>query len=166
MVATTLVSVEEYLDSGYRPDVDFINGELLERNVGEPSHGTVQLNVASWLKGRSGLWRTKVVVEVRVRINERRYRIPDVMVLSLDAPREEIVEAAPLLCIEILSRRDSLNQIWDRTQDYLAMGVPVCWIIDPLVLRAWTVTSAGLVEVKDGILRAGKIEMPLAEVSE
>lgn len=166
MVATTLVSVEEYLDSGYRPDVDFINGELLERNVGELSHGTVQLNVASWLKGRSGLWRTKVVVEVRVRINERRYRIPDVMVLSLDAPREEIVETAPLLCIEILSRRDSLNQIWDRTQDYLAMGVPVCWIIDPLVLRAWTVTSAGLVEVKDGILRAGKIEMPLAEVSE
>ncbi len=166
MVATTLVSVEEYLDSVYRPDVDFINGELLERNVGELSHGTVQLNVASWLKGRSGLWRTKVVVEVRVRISERRYRIPDVMVLSLDAPREEIVEAAPLLCIEILSRRDSLNQIWDRTQDYLAMGVPVCWIIDPLVLRAWTVTSAGLVEVKDGILRAGKIEMPLAEVSE
>lgn len=114
MVATTLVSVEEYLDSVYRPDVDFINGELLERNVGELSHGTVQLNVASWLKGRSGLWRTKVVVEVRVRISERRYRIPDVMVLSLDAPREEIVEAAPLLCIEILSRRDSLNQIWDR----------------------------------------------------
>ncbi len=46
------------------------------------------------------------------------------------------------------------------------MGVPVCWIIDPLVLRAWTVTSAGLVEVKDGILRAGEIEMLLAEVSE
>ena len=34
---------EEYLASSYRPDLDFIEGELLERNVGEWDHSRLQL---------------------------------------------------------------------------------------------------------------------------
>ena len=30
-----LVSVEEYLRTSYRPDCDFVEGRVLERNVGE-----------------------------------------------------------------------------------------------------------------------------------
>ena len=70
----------------------------------------------------------------------------------------------PLLCIEILSPGDTLNRIWERTRDYLAIGIPVCWMIDPLAKRAWSVTDAGLVEAPEGILRARHIEMPLADV--
>jgi Uma2 family endonuclease len=82
------------------------------------------------------------------------------------ASSEEVVVTPPTLCVEILSRGDSLNPIWERTQDYLAMGVPVCWILDPLARRGWIVTESGLAEAKDGVLRAGEIEMPLAEVLE
>ena len=64
----------------------------------------------------------------------------------------------------MINAGDSLNQIRERTQDYLAIGVPDCWILDPLARRAWTATPAALAEAKDGILRAGEIEMPLAEV--
>src|ERR1700744_5009601 len=36
------ISVEEYLDTSYRPDCDYVNGEIEERNVGEKDHAIVQ----------------------------------------------------------------------------------------------------------------------------
>ncbi len=35
MPATTAVLLSEYLETSYRPDCEYIDGELLERNVGE-----------------------------------------------------------------------------------------------------------------------------------
>ena len=87
------------------------------------------------------------------------------MVLSADAPEEAVVVTPPLVCIEILSTCDTLNEIWDRTQDYLRIGVPVCWIIDPVSRRGWTVTTAGLVEAKDGFLLPAKFAA-ISEVME
>ena len=37
MSTATLVSVEEYLSATYRPDCDFVDGVLIERNVGIPA---------------------------------------------------------------------------------------------------------------------------------
>jgi Uma2 family endonuclease len=166
-VATgTLVSVDEYLNTAYRPDCDYVEGRLLERNVGEHTHGRFQGRIFAWLLNRESVYGIEAVVEVRVRITSTRYRIPDVMVLSGNAPREEVIATPPLLCIEILSPSDTLAGRWERSQDYLTIGVPVCWIIDPLARHGWVLTSAGMSEPKDGIMRAGEIEMPLAEVLE
>jgi Uma2 family endonuclease len=166
MAAGTLISVEEYLKTTYRPDCDYVDGEVLERNVGEFKHGRLQIIIGVWLVSREARWHIKVVTEVRLKVTARRFRIPDVMVLSADAPVEQVIITPPLLCIEILSASDTLNQIWDRTQDYLAIGVPVCWIVDPVSRRGWIATPAGLVEAKDGVLHAGEIAMPLSEVLE
>jgi hypothetical protein len=65
-----------------------------------------------------------------------------------------------------MSPGDTLARISARIGEYLAMGVPVCWIIDPLTGRAWTATPAGIAETTGGALRAGEIEMPLSEVLE
>ena len=35
MASRTLISVEEYLRTSYRPDCDYVDGEVLERNMGE-----------------------------------------------------------------------------------------------------------------------------------
>lgn len=166
MATAAMVTVEEYLATTYRPDCDYVNGELLERNMGELNHAELQGLILEWLRSRRTTLRIRPYVELRLRVGSQRYRIPDVVVLSADAPREQVVETPPLLCIEILSPGDTLARTWDRTQDYLSIGVPVCWIIDATDRRAWTVTSAGLVEAKDGVLRAGAIEFPLADLSE
>ena len=49
-VATTsaLLTVEEYLKTVYRPDCDFVDGELEERNVGEHDHGYMQILIGAW----------------------------------------------------------------------------------------------------------------------
>jgi Uma2 family endonuclease len=108
-----------------------------------------------------------VLPEQRVQVSAQRFRIPDVCVLSEDAPHEKIVRTPPVLCIEILSKYDSMNEIMQRVDEYLEMGVGACWVVDPLRKRAWcSVTPGHIAQPADGVLRAGAIEMPLAEVVE
>jgi len=166
MATATLIPVEEYLATVWRPDRDFIDGEVLERKIGEFSHGRLQLNMGAWLRAREIAWRFRAVLEVRLQITTSRFRVPDLMLVSANAPREEIVRTAPLVCIEILSRGDSMRDMMERLDDYFAIGVPVCWIVDPVRGCGWIATRGNLAEVADGVLRAGVIEMPLGEVLE
>jgi len=48
-----------------------------------------------------------------------------------NAPPEKIITPPPALCIEILSKDDSMSEMMGRVKDYFAMGVEACWIIDP-----------------------------------
>jgi Uma2 family endonuclease len=166
MAAGTFVSVDEYLHTSYRPDCDYVDGELIERNVGELSHGRLQALVTAWLLQRESRWRIKVVTEVRLQVKSSRFRVPDIMVISSRAPREEIVKTPPLLCIEILSPEDRMGRYMERINDYFELGVPACWIIDPAARLAWVASPGILTPALDGVLRAGDIEMPLAEVLE
>ena len=104
--------------------------------------------------------------EQRVQVNARRFRIPDVCILAAGAGCQKIITTAPELCIEVLSPEDTLTRTMERVGDYFAMGVPTCWIIDPVRREAWIATSGHLAEVTDGVLRAGDVAMPLAEVLE
>ena len=42
MSSATLISVSEYLKSSYRPDCDYVDGRVEERNVGEHDHAALQ----------------------------------------------------------------------------------------------------------------------------
>ena len=166
MAATTLISVEEYLNTTYHPDCDYVDGEILERNLGELEHSDTQSEIVTYLRTKYLAIRRKILAEQRVQVTATRFRIPDVCILAKDAPREQIAQNPPALCIEILSKDDRMVSYMDRLNDYFRMGVPVCWIIDPLARRAWIATPGQLLEPSDGILRAGEIEMPLQDVLE
>ena len=45
MSAATLISVEEYLNTSYDPDMEYIDGVLVETNFGEWKHGMAQSNI-------------------------------------------------------------------------------------------------------------------------
>lgn len=165
MPAATLISLEEYLHTSYRPDCDFVDGEVLERNLGEPEHSFAQAEILHYFRAHyPGLRR--ILPEQRIQVAASRFRIPDVCVPDPDAPREKIVRTPPMLCIEILSPEDRMSRVHDRVRDYFAIGVPVCWIIDPELRQGWIATPGNMAEATDGILRAGAIEMPLEAVLE
>jgi hypothetical protein len=42
MGTATLISLDTYLTTSYEPDVDYVDGVLEERNVGEYDHNIVQ----------------------------------------------------------------------------------------------------------------------------
>jgi Uma2 family endonuclease len=166
MAVGALISVAEYLKTSYRPDCDYVDGEVRERNLGEFEHSRMQGEIIFWLRSNYRNLSGRVLPEQRVQVKTTRFRIPDVCVLAEGAPRESITKTPPRLCIEILSKDDRMSEIMDRAADYFQMGVPVCWIIDPAKGHGWIATPGQLLEPLDGVLRAGEIEMPLSAVTE
>ena len=56
MPASTLISLDEYLHTSYHPDCDWVDGEVMERNVGEGSHSNIQNFFLYFLTGKSKQW--------------------------------------------------------------------------------------------------------------
>jgi Uma2 family endonuclease len=162
---SNLISVEDYLNTTYRPDVDYVDGEIEERNLGEFDHADLQFGIANLLRNKQQEWSIRVVGENRVRISPSRIRIPDVCVLSASLPRERIIAHPPLLCVEILSPRDTLKAMRKRVQDYFDMGVKDIWIFDPETRTAHVCTATTTTERKRGTLRVPgtKIELSIEE---
>ena len=52
MRVETLVSLEEYLNTSYDPDVEYVDGVLVERNVGDWLHSLTQRNIVVGLTVR------------------------------------------------------------------------------------------------------------------
>lgn len=167
MQTATQVSVEEYLSTSYQPDVDYVDGVLEERNVGEVPHGQCQLNLGSYLHTRRKQLGISVFVETRVQVKPTRFRCPDVCVV-VGRTEERIIRQPPFLCVEILSPDDRVQDLQRKIDDYLEFGVSSVWVIDPDLRRAWVYSSEGVAEVKDGVLRTHgpDIEVPLAELFE
>jgi len=166
MAAGTQISVTEYLATCYRPDCDYVDGEVLERNVGEHDHGRLQGVLYAYFFNREKQWGVYVLPEQRVQVSQRRFRVPDVCVLAGGKPDEQILTKPPMLCIEILSPDDTMSRMLDRVHDFLAFGVSHVWVLDPRTKRAYDYTAAGMQEVKDGMLRTDdpQIAVPLAEL--
>jgi Uma2 family endonuclease len=161
-----LISVEEYLASVYKPDCDFVDGEVLERNLGERDHAHLQIALGAYLYTRRKEWNITPLTEMRVQVTSTRFRIADICVVLGDTP-EQILTKPPFLCIEILSSEDRWVRVEARINDFLAMGVPFVWVIDPQTRQAYISTPAdGLREVKDGILRTENpsFSVPLNEL--
>src|SRR5579863_1976622 len=130
-MATALhIPLKEYLDSSFRPDREYVDGEIRERNVGKYEHARVQALLAAWFGQHERQWGVQVVTEQRVQVSPTRVRIPDVALLPLGA-QPDVITAPPALVIEILSPEDTYSDTQERAQDYRAMGVETVWIIDP-----------------------------------
>jgi hypothetical protein len=62
-----------------------------------------------------------------------------------------------------------MSRVEERIDDFLTMGVPYVWVLDPQTRRAYAATAAdGLREVKSGVLNTENptIEVPLSEIFE
>src|ERR1700682_1260705 len=97
-----LISVSEYLSTTYRPDCDYVDGVVLERNFGEYDHARLQGEVLAYFHARRKKWGLRAAPEQRVQVSLTRFRVPDVCVV-VGEPAEQIFRTPPFICIEILS---------------------------------------------------------------
>jgi len=146
MGAGVLISLEEYLETDYSPDREFVDGVVMERHVGELPHSFVQRNLVLAIGQRYP--HLFVLPELRVRTVAGRCRIPDVCV-TLERPKTDVLEAAPFLAVEILSRRDEMTEVLEKLEEYVAAGVPNVWVIDPRKKKLYTFAAHRLEEVLD-----------------
>jgi Uma2 family endonuclease len=166
MSTVVTVPLQEYLDTIYRPDREYIDGEVLERNLGELDHSRLQMLLSRYLSNREKQWGIVVLPEQRVQVKTTRYRVPDISVIFGPIPTTPILLEPPFLCVEILSRRDSVDSVQERIDDYLAFGVPHVWVINPRKPRAFHYTADTIREAKDGVLRTTNpdIVVPILEL--
>jgi len=144
-----LISVEEYQNTSYDPDVEFVDGVLVERQVGDWLHSLIQSNVLFALRRKYP--QLKVVAELRSSVTGTRYRLPDVCVL-LAAPKTRYLLEAAFLVVEVLSEGDVMSVVLEKLKEYATKGVQNIWLIDPRLRLLCVYRSATLVEVEGEVI--------------
>jgi Uma2 family endonuclease len=163
-MATVLqIPLTEYLGMNYRPDREYVDGEIRERNVGKYEHARIQALLARWFGNHEQEWGVQVVTEQRVRVSPTRVRIPDVALLTFGSQPDVIVEP-PLLVIEILSPDDSYSDIEERARDYRTMGVETVWIINPKTRTGRICSGAEWVEASRLEVKGTPLYVDLPEI--
>jgi Uma2 family endonuclease len=166
MSTGTLVSLDEYLNTSYSPDMEYRDGVLLERNVGEKAHARLQALLGRYIGNREEEWAVEVYTELRSKVRDQWYPIPDVCVYSQPGFEGAYPSVPPLLWIEILSPDDRMSDVWSKAQELIKNGIPYVWIIEPHSLESELWTAAGVEKLADKTLRLPKtpIVIPLADV--
>jgi Uma2 family endonuclease len=135
MAASVQTPLEEYLSTSYEVDCDYVDGEVLERNVGEHDHSRLQGLVIALFFPLEKQHSIRVFPEQRVRVASSppriRYRIPDICVMRHPYRKERVLIDPPLIVVEILSPEDRFRRTMDRLDDFHQFGVPHIWVLDP-----------------------------------
>ena len=161
-MATTQLSLDEYLGTDYEPDRDYVDGELEERNLGEKEHSITQAFFIKWLAKHEDEWKLEACPEIRLRIGAQRVRVADIAILPINTPFESVPTRPPLAVIEVLSPEDRVSRYQQRLDDYRAMGVVNIWVIDPMRHKAFDCSQGGWLPVKQFAIVNPPIEIPLA----
>lgn len=159
MAVATLMPLGEYLSTSYHPDRDYVDGRLIDRNVGELDHSYLQVLIAELLKKRGLI----PFPGLRVQLSATRFRVPDVLA-TRQMPRNRFLREPPYIVVEILSREDKAAEIADKVDDYLDFGVPNIWVIDPRKRRVAIHTYEGAKNSADVATTDGQISIPLTEI--
>ena len=164
MTTATGVSVEEYLHTSYDPDCEYVDGEVLERNMGEPDHAGLQGLILMWLGALEAQLGINVFPEMRVQVAATRFRVPDIAVTTWKV-KGRVLRRPPLLCVEVLSPEDRASRVQIRIDDYLKFGVPHVWMIDPRKRLAWSYTRDERHRAVSVLTTLEpRIELPIAEL--
>jgi Uma2 family endonuclease len=152
MATQVRISLQEYLETPYHPDREYIDGEVRERNVGKWEHARLQLLLGSWFADHESQWQVMASTEQRTRVTSSRVRVPDLVAVKA-GPQPAVIEASPILIVEILSPDDTYSDLEERVADYRNMGVAAIWAIDPK-------TRSGRMCIGDDWKSARRLEVP------
>ena len=160
-MATTQVSLNEYLRTDYEPDCDYVDGELEERNVGEKEHSAVQAFFIKWFAVYEEQWGLEVCPEIRMRVSPTRVRIADLAIVPVNSSYEGVLTTPPVAVIEVLSPEDRVSRYQQRLDDYRAMGVANIWVIDPMRRKTYDCSQGGWQPVESLMIATPPVEIPL-----
>ncbi len=158
------ISVSEYLHTSYQPDCDYVDGVIEERNLGELDHSDVQESLLAWFRAHSKEWGYRAVPEIRIQTSSTRFRVADVCLISMSAPREQIIQTPPLVVIEILSPDDRVNRYRQRLEDYRQMGVKNIWVVDPASRKGFDCSTGSWIELNYFAVAGTPVVLDLAAI--
>jgi Uma2 family endonuclease len=145
--AAAVITIDDYLRMSFDgPDAEYVDGEIVERPVNNLPHVRVQQNLAEafgpFRKSRG----IEAGAELRVRVSERRIRVPDYIVFR-DRQTEKTPSTPALLVVEIISPSDPFSALVNKLEDYRAWGAEHIWVIDPEPRRLSVFRGESLIHV-------------------
>jgi Uma2 family endonuclease len=162
MSTKVLMDVEEYLRTSFDgADCEYLDGEIVERNMGELPHGDLQANLIYQLRRLRPKLGIRVVPEIRIQIHSRRYRVADIAVWRDDNIGTGIPTVPPFLVVEILSPEDRMVRMAPKVQEYLSLGVEWVWVIDPEEKKALCYSQG---DPRGGVCDVLRTENPSLEI--
>jgi Uma2 family endonuclease len=155
-----VVSVDEYLATSYHPDVEYVDGTLVEKGMPTVPHNLLERILLFWFAPYEQRMRFKAMHEVRTVIVERaRYRLPDVVLIPRPL-RSEICNVAPWAVIEIVSPDDTIRRTRARLLDYAQLGVRHIVQMDPEEYVAHRFENGSVIETRFETLELPSGPMP------
>ena len=152
MATAVQIPLLEYLETSYRPDVEYIDGELKEKKMGQYEHSRIQALLAAWFFNHESLWKAIALTEQRLIVSATRVRLPDLCLVP-QGPSPDTLTLPPILAIEILSPDDTYSELQDRCRDYQTLGVQAIWIIDPK-------TRTARIGIGDAWIQTRRLDVP------
>ena len=164
MSPSTLMPVDEYLRTSFKPACEYRDGVLTQKPTPTWKHAALQLQIGSYILSNFSDFRPGT--ELTVRLSENRFLVPDIAVQRKDKIQDPYPTEPVHLCVEILSPDERMSKMIAEGEEYLAWGVLMVWIIDPINQVAWEFSlNRPLHEVTtEGALTAPGIHIPMAEI--
>jgi Uma2 family endonuclease len=153
-------NVDEYLNLNTNHLVEFSDGVLEFPPMPTEFHQFLMLflyNALSTFTASKGLGMV-LAAPMKVRINARKYREPDVLfMLASNAKRRrnKFWEGADLV-MEVVSPDDPARDFEDKRKDYALAGVPEYWIVDPERREIIVLTLKGKQYIERGVYGMGR----------
>jgi Uma2 family endonuclease len=130
-----LMPVVGYLALNRKPYCEYVDGVLREKAWPTRKHGKTEGHLPALIDQANLDF--EALPELTLKVSERIYLIPDIAVVRVSEIEDPGPTKPVFLCIEILSPEDRFSDTVAKCEEYLAWGVPFCWIVDPDDKRCW-----------------------------
>ncbi len=131
----------------FEHDAEFVHGEIVERSMPDNIHSTIQLLILLRLGALMKQCPIFPRPELRLKLAEGLYRIPDISVFAGEPPRQNVPECPPHVVVEIISKDDRHFDLMQKLEEYRVWGVPHIWVVDPMTKQFSVHTERGLQKV-------------------
>lgn len=160
------MSLDEYLQSDFHPDVDYYDGAARERNRGYYPHSRTMVVVGAKLEEKGSACGHHTLMSCRMWVAPDAILVPDLCLIRRSTAREDILVTPPTLCVEIIDDQDTFYRMKRRVDMLLHMGVRHIWLIHDAVAFAYVASEIGFQQPRDGVFRlpGTPIELQLDEV--
>ncbi len=147
--------LQQYLQTSYEPDAEYVDGKVEQRPMGDYDHSTWQQAIERFFLEHAKDWGVRVRCELRVQVSGTRYRVPDVVVFDRNRPIEQVLTHRPAAVFEVLSPEDSVSRTLVKLDDYERMGVQNVFVVDTRLERPYQYLAGELRICQPSVVLAG-----------
>jgi Uma2 family endonuclease len=159
MATKAEITAEQYLNMTFEYDAELVHGEIVERSTPDRLHSLMQFLILMEIGRLIQSHPLFPYPELRLQLEPRVVRIPDISVFGGQRPQEDVPSTPPLIAIEILSKDERHPNLMQKLEEYRVWGVPNIWVVDPRNKRLAYYNEAGLQFVSSLVLADYPLEL-------